>query len=75
MSSDDKNSTQFGLLDIDNLGTVNLNETNLMNFYILRKQTPADKQLFLTPELETYIEVSIKQSLVDWYKPADDGRF
>lgn len=57
MSSDDKNSTQYGLLDIDNLGTVSYNQTNLFNFYVLRKQVPTDKHLFLTDELETDIKM------------------
>ena len=57
---DDKNSTDYGLLDLVELGQINYNSTNMFNFYVLRKQVPIDTALYLTKELEQYVHISFR---------------
>ena len=72
---DDRNTTDYGLLDLVELGSINYNETDLFNFFVLRKQVPVDTHLFLTDELATYIDVSYRQSVINWYKKEGEGRY
>ena len=71
----DETSTMGGLIDPDNIEPVLYNTTNLRIFYPIRKQLENGAQLLMDDELSTYIEIFFKQSLDDWYKPNDQGRF
>ena len=57
---DDRNTTDYGLLDLAEVGSINYNETNLFNFFVLRKQVPVDTPVYLTKEVETYIDVTYR---------------
>ena len=48
---DDNNTTQKGLIDLDENEIILYNETNLFNFFVIRKQVPVDKPLYLGDEL------------------------
>ena len=48
-------------MDVDDKTAVNYNETNLFNFFVIRKQLSGDAPLWIgTPEMEDYIEVSFR---------------
>ena len=53
-SLDDKNTTYNGLIDSNDTTTVNFNQTNLFNFYVIRKQI-GDKPIYVGKEIEKYI--------------------
>lgn len=57
---DDKNSTHYIFNHLDETVTVNFNETDLFNFYVIRKQLPVDTPLFLGEELSRYIDITVR---------------
>ena len=72
---DDKNSTQYVLNELDETVIVNYNETDLFNFYVIRKQVPKDTPLFLGKELSRYIDITIRQVTINWWKKENEGRY
>jgi len=57
---DDKNTTQAGLMDLESIGDVQYDQTSLFNFFVIRKQVPVDKALYLGPELRQYVDLSYR---------------
>ena len=48
----------------------------MLNFFVIRKQlVKGPNALWLTPELEQYLDISLRQTLTDWWKQEDNGRF
>ena len=35
---EDKNTTEYGLLDLNNLGAIPYNQTDIFNFFVIKKQ-------------------------------------
>ena len=62
-------------MDLEAEGQINYNQTNMLNFFALRKQLPVDTALFLGPELDQYVTLFFRQMTIDWYKKPDEGRF
>ena len=42
---------------------------------MIRKQLPIDTPLYLTKELEQYVQFSFRQQIIDFYKSESKGRF
>jgi hypothetical protein len=57
---DDKNSTQIGLIDLNDKTPINYNETHLYNFFVIRKQLSGDSLVWIGEGMEQYIEVSFR---------------
>jgi hypothetical protein len=58
---DNKNSTQVGLDHGGDEEVINYNETNLFNFFVIRKQLEGNGPVWFGPEMESYIHVSFGQ--------------
>ena len=72
---DDKNTTVLELNQLDESSVINYNETDLFNFYVIRKQLPHDTPLFLSDELSRYVDISIRQVTLNWKLKEDGGRY
>jgi hypothetical protein len=63
------------LIDLIDTVEINYNETNIFNFFVLRKQLEDDGPLYLGKEMEKYIEVRFTQQIIDWNKADNKGRY
>ena len=69
-------STQQGLLEYDKLPPIKFDETDMVIFHTLKKQSMPDDELDIESEdFRQYIDMWYSQSEDDWYKPADKGRY
>ena len=67
-SKGDKNVSTVGLLNLIELGPVNLNSTKLKIFHVVRKQKKDGSQLtFEDGELEQYLDIKWETKKSDWY--------
>lgn len=71
---DDKNTTVLELHSVDEHSVVNYNETDLFNFYVIRKQLPTESPVFLSDELSRYIDIRIRQVTLNWKLKENEGR-
>ena len=70
----DTNFTQIGLINLEDLGDVQYNQSQLIFFHRLTKQRTGDLDLS-DPEMYRYIDIKFVNQFVDWTKPADAGRY
>lgn len=67
-SQGDKNVSTVGLLNLEELGPVNFNTTNLKIFHCVRKQKKDGNELtFEDGELESYLDIEWVTKSSDWY--------
>ena len=65
--SDNKDSTTTSMESFEKLGAIKINETDHFVFFNLRNQT-TQKDIFLSDDLEPYIDIYFQQITNDWYK-------
>jgi len=61
------------MIDLEELGEVQHNETSTLIYYRVTKQRVGD--LIPSDEVGQYIDIRFGALFVDWTKPADDGRY
>ena len=67
---DDSNFTEVNTLDLDQYGVKDFSETDMFMFHVIRKQKSG--ALFLSEDLERYIDISYMQISKDYFKPKSD---
>ena len=68
-----KNDTQITFYtehyDVDAGNGINLNETDLFVYHVLKKQLDDDGPLYLNDTTSQYLDVFFAQETIDWTKP------
>ena len=68
-------STIITNIIVDDEGLIPLNQTQLLNFFAVRKQGDLGAQLKLDDNFNDHVDISFSFLTADWYKPQGKGRF
>ena len=58
--------------DVESSDGINLNETRLLTYHVLRKQTDGDGPIYLNDTISQYIDVHFEQETIDWKEPLEN---
>ena len=72
MRSDNKISSYTSAYDVDTSSGVNYNETKMLNYHVLRKQTAEDGPVYVNSTISRYIDIFFSKEVIDWNKPFKD---